>query len=112
MKQSLRTTFSIWSLSLAVLFLLTLLAQAGEWVSKFRHGVQRGGWITVAVAVISAAAVIFVPIKVFEGEMLSRLFPNTLWRDAVLILCLFMAASGFLLAKSLSTSDGNTASSQ
>ncbi|HNH04321.1 MAG TPA: hypothetical protein PLF18_06225 [Anaerolineales bacterium] len=111
-KQSLRTTFSIWSLSLAVLFLLTLLAQAGEWLSKLRHGVQRGGWITVAVAVISAAAVIFVPIKVFEGEMLSRLFPNTIWRDAVLILCLFMAASGFLLARSLSTSGGNTASSQ
>lgn len=112
MKRSTQTAFSVWSLVLALLFLFSLLAQAGDWTPALRHGVWRGGWITVALAVLSAITVIFIPIKIIEGEMLSRLFPNTLWRDAALILSLFAATSGYLITKALTARPHDTTHSQ
>ena len=96
-KRSMQTASSVWTLSLALLFIFSLLAQAGDWTPKLRHGVKRGGWIAVGIATVFAITAVFVPVKVVEGEMLLRLFPDAFWRDAVLILCLFVGMSGFLL---------------
>jgi hypothetical protein len=97
-KRSMQTASSVWTLSLALLFIFSLLARAGDWAPKLRHGVKRGGWIAVGIAVVVAIMAVFAPVKIVEGEMLLRLFPDAFWRDAILILCLFIGMSGFFFA--------------
>lgn len=105
-KISVQKTLVIWYLSLAASFILGLLAWAGDWLPKFRHGIKRGGWLTIGLAVIPGIAFIIFkginPDIYFQSsDTILRLFPIRIWQDSFLFMAISMIGSGFLLAISL-----------
>jgi Gpi18-like mannosyltransferase len=106
-KKSVQKTLMIWRLSLAVSFILGLLAWAGNWLPKFRQGIKRGGWFSIGFAMIIFG---FVP-TIFNNTVpnaniqnihtLLALFPIRFWQDSVLFLVISMIGIGFLLVISL-----------
>ena len=105
-KETVQKTLAIWRLSLAISFILSLFAWAGNWLPKFRQGIKRGGWISIGFAIIFGFALI-----IFNGTVLNAniqnahtllsLFPIRFWQDSVLFLVISMIGIGFLLVISL-----------
>jgi hypothetical protein len=111
-KKSVQKTLVIWHLSLAGSFILGLLAWAEGWLSKFRHGAKRGGWLTIGLAIILGIAVIIFnsinPNTYFQNtNTLLRLFPIQFWQDSFLFLAVSMIVSGSLLVISLAKIKNN-----
>jgi Gpi18-like mannosyltransferase len=106
-KKTVQKTFAVWRLSLAISFILGLLAWAGNWLPKFRQGIKRGGWLSIGFAIIfGSATIIFnnaIPNASFRStDTLLRLFPIRFWQDSILFLVTSMIGIGFLLIFSLS----------
>ena len=92
----------IWHLSLAAAFILGLLAWAGDWLPKFRHGIKLGGWLTIGSAIILGIAFIIFndinPNTYFQNtDTILRLFPIRIWQDSFLFMAISMIGSGSLL---------------
>jgi hypothetical protein len=105
-KNSVRKTRTIWHLSLAITFMLGLLAWAGDWLPKFRQGMKRGGWLTVILAAgfgiavfISTAAKLNLILQ--ATDTILRLFPVQIWQDFLLFVSISLIVSGLLLVLSL-----------
>jgi len=106
MKRSAQKIFKYWHMSLAATFMLGLLAWVGDWLPKFRHGMRRGGWLTVALTIILGIAVILfneINLTVYfqNTDTLLRLFPIRFWQDFFLFMAISVIGSGSLLAISL-----------
>jgi Gpi18-like mannosyltransferase len=90
-------------LSLAFYFMLGWFAWAGDWFPKFRHGIFRGGWLTIGLAVILGIAALFIQINpndYFQGAgTVLQLFPVNFWRDSILFVSLSLGGGGFLLTR-------------
>ncbi len=99
-KRSTQSVMSIWQLALAFSFIFSISAWSGGWLPTLRDGVRRGGWLALGIAILIAAVALISAANPFEGtDMLLRLFPAALWRDALLVLSLCMGAGGFLLTR-------------
>ena len=112
-KKSVRNTLMIWHLSLAASFILGLLAWAGDWLPTFRHGMKRGGWLTIGLVIILGIAVIILnsinPKIYFQNtDTILRLFPIRIWQDSFVFMAISMIGSGFLLAISLAKIENNS----
>jgi hypothetical protein len=111
-KKSVQKTLVIWHLSLAASLILGLLAWAGDWLPKFRHGIKRGGWLTIGSAIILGIAVIL-----FNGidptanlqntDTILRLFPIRFWQDSFLFMTISIIGIGSLLIISLAKIENN-----
>ena len=105
-KKSVQKTLVIWRLSLAISFILGLLAWAGNWLPKFRQGVKRGGWLSIGCAIIFGFTTItfnnsFFNAYIQNAHTLQRLFPIRFWQDSILFLAISIIAIGFLLVFNL-----------
>lgn len=111
-KKVVQVALRLWHIGLGALLLLNIWAWRGGWWDDFRRGLQRGGWLTLALLgtilllVLLAFGVIFVAFHnvFFEAgtwmfltsDTLIRLFPERFWRDAFLAVG-FLAGGGGLL---------------
>ena len=112
-KNAVQATLIVWYISLVGIFLLGIWAYFGGWLTGYKQGLRKGGWITVAlvavtmVAVLIAFSVFFV---FFHGiffdpgtwvfrfsDTLIRLFPERFWRDTFIAIGLFALAGGLVL---------------
>jgi Gpi18-like mannosyltransferase len=105
-KKSVQKTLVIWRLSLAISFILGLLAWAENWLPKFRQGIKRGGWLSIGFAIISGFVIVIfkniVPgASIQSTNALLRLFPIRFWQDSVLFLVISLIGIGILLVISL-----------
>jgi hypothetical protein len=105
-KKSVQKTLVIWRLSLAISFILGLLAWAGNWLPKFRQGVKRGGWLSIGCAIIFGFTTItfnnsFFNAYIQNAHTLQSLFPIRFWQDSILFLAISIIAIGFLLVFNL-----------
>jgi integral membrane protein (TIGR01906 family) len=87
--------------SLAILVVAGIWAWQANWLDEFRHGLVRGGWLTllliivIVLLVISNFSFIFVIFHeiffkagtwtFYYSDTLIRLFPERFWRDTFLI---------------------------
>jgi integral membrane protein (TIGR01906 family) len=113
-KKTVKAAISVWYGSLIGMLLLGLWAWRGYWWYDFRHGLGRGGWLTV---ILIGAIIIFVLLgfgfffvgfhEVFfapgtwtfrYSDTLIRLFPERFWRDTFLTLGGLALLGGLLLA--------------
>jgi Gpi18-like mannosyltransferase len=105
-KKSIREISRVWNLSLGAVFILVMLAWAGNWLPEFRQGIKRGGWLTVGLAIIFGVAIIIFnsanPSMYFQNsDTFLRLFPIRIWQDLYLLMAIGLIGSGSLLAFSL-----------
>lgn len=110
-----------WYISLALLFILALIAYRFEWLDAFFNGLRRGGWwmigLAVAIAFIVGVGILIDPnvfweffsafhSLFFEGDSwlfyfsdtLIRLFPIRFWQDAFLAAAVIALGGGLALA--------------
>ncbi len=111
-KKSVQKTLVIWRLSLAMTFILGLLAWAGNWLPKFREGIKRGGWISIGFAIVFGFVTltfnnIISNASIRSNDTLLRLFPIRFWQDSFLFLVISMIGIGCLLVISLSKIKNN-----
>ena len=104
----------VWPLLLAGLAILGLIAWRTGWMADFWQAVSNGGWVTLG---LIAAILVFVLISFqqlftafhrifFEGDTwlfyysdtLIRLFPLRFWQDGFILVGLFTAIGGLILA--------------
>jgi integral membrane protein (TIGR01906 family) len=116
-KNVVRVALKVLYVSIVVLILFGVWAYWGDWVSSFRKGVSRGGWLTVILIgmvigfVLIAFGVIFVLFHqiFFESgtwtfyfsDTLIRLFPERFWRDTFLFVGAITAGLGIALGYGL-----------
>jgi integral membrane protein (TIGR01906 family) len=110
-------TFEAWYGSLALLALFGLWAWRGDWLSDYRQGLRRGGWLMVGLAMgiglIAAAGIVINPDVFWEfftffhhlffkgdswlfaySDTLIRLFPIRFWQDTFLLAALIALGGG------------------
>ena len=113
-KNVLGEVLKIWLASLAALIVLGVWAWFGHWWDLFKHGLGRGGWLTVIliatvlVFVIFGFGVFFVFFHnlffqsgtwMFEwSDTLIRLFPERFWRDIFILVGALSLGGGLALA--------------
>ena len=99
--------------SLAILVVAGIWAWQANWLDEYRHGLVRGGWLTllligvVVLLVIASFSFIFVTFhEVFFqagtwtflfSDTLIRLFPERFWRDTFLVVGVLTAALSALV---------------
>jgi integral membrane protein (TIGR01906 family) len=112
-KNAVQSALIVWYISLGGIFLLGVWAYFGGWLTGYKGGLRRGGWITVAliavtmIAVLIAFSVFFVFFHevlfdpgtwVFRfSDTLIRLFPERFWRDTFIAIGLLSLAGGLAL---------------
>ena len=112
-KNVLQAALLVWYASLISIFLLGIWAYWGAWWDEYKHGLARGGWITVLliavtlVGVLIAFSVLFVFFHqvffdsgtwVFRfSDTLIRLFPERFWRDTFIAIGMLSIAGGLAL---------------
>lgn len=112
-KNALQAALIVWYASIGGILLLGIWAYWGSWWQGYKHGLSRGGWITVIfiavvlVAVLIAFSVFFVFFHevffetgtwVFRfSDTLIRLFPERFWRDTFIAIGLVSIAGGLAL---------------
>ncbi|MES0360640.1 MAG: TIGR01906 family membrane protein [Anaerolineales bacterium] len=112
-KNVLQAALIVWYASLISIFLLGIWAYWGGWRDEYKHGLARGGWITVVliavtlVGVLIAFSVFFVFFHqvffdsgtwVFRfSDTLIRLFPERFWRDTFIAIGMLSIAGGLAL---------------
>jgi integral membrane protein (TIGR01906 family) len=112
-KVTVQAALRIWGILLGALAALGMWAWRGKWWVEFRHGLGRGGWLTlliilgVIVVVLLSFGVFFVAFHnvFFEpgtwtflySDTLIRLFPERFWRDIFIYVGAISAALGLLL---------------
>jgi integral membrane protein (TIGR01906 family) len=113
-KKVVQVALKIWVGSLAGLALLGVWAWRADWLQPFRHGLSRGGWLTLLLVgtVILFVLVGFGVFFVFfhdiffapgtwtfsYSDTLIRLFPERFWRDTFLVLGALAGGGGLALA--------------
>jgi integral membrane protein (TIGR01906 family) len=113
-KNVLGKALTIWLVSLGALLVLGIWARFGHWWELFKHGVGRGGWLTVILVatvlifVIFGFGVFFVFFHdlffqsgtwMFEwSDTLIRLFPERFWRDIFILVGALSVGGGLALA--------------
>lgn len=104
-KKSAQNALTVGRLLLSGFFILILLAWSGNWLSQFRHGIKRGGWLTMGLAVILNIAGMLNQINLNDyfqnADTILRLFPAQYWLNFILFMTASLIGSGFLLAISL-----------
>ena len=112
-KNVVQAVLIVWYVSLISIFLLGIWAYWGSWWDEYKHGLARGGWITVIliavtlVGVLIAFSVLFVFFHevffdsgtwVFRfSDTLIRLFPERFWRDTFIAIGMLSIAGGAAL---------------
>jgi integral membrane protein (TIGR01906 family) len=112
-KNVLQSTLLVWYISLGGIFLLGIWAYLGDWLTGYKQGLRRGGWITVVLIAVTMVAVLIgfsVFFVLFHGvffdpgtwvfrfsDTLIRLFPERFWRDAFIAIGLLSLAGGLAL---------------
>jgi len=115
---------NVWYIALSLLTLLGIWSWRGDWMQDYRHGLMRGGWLMVGLAVaIGVIAIIGIAINpniffsffagfhslFFEGDSwlflysdtLIRLFPIRFWQDAFLWAAVIALGGGIALGLGL-----------
>jgi integral membrane protein (TIGR01906 family) len=108
-----KAALRIWYASLGLLLLLWFVAGQAGWSQAYRHGVFRGGWLTVLLLwgiilfVMLAFGVIFVAFHnvFFEAgtwqflfsDTLIRLFPERFWRDTFIAIGVLAGGAGLAI---------------
>ena len=103
----------VWYVSLISIFLLGIWAYWGSWWDEYKHGLARGGWITVILIAVTLVGVLiaFSVLFVFFHEVffdsgtwvfrfshtLIRLFPERFWRDTFIAIGMLSIAGGAVL---------------
>jgi integral membrane protein (TIGR01906 family) len=114
----------VWFVSLALLAVLGVWAWFGGWWQVYRHGLMRGGWLMVGLAV-AVGLIVLIGIAIspnvfwnffsgfhrifFEGDSwlflysdtLIRLFPLRFWQDAFLLAAIIALGGGVALGLGL-----------
>jgi Gpi18-like mannosyltransferase len=102
-KKVIQKILTVWNLSLALCYILSLFAWAGDWLPNLRHGMYRGGWLSIGLAVILGIASLISrvnPVNYFQsGDTFPLLFPASFWLNSLLFILLALAGSGFLLTR-------------
>ena len=116
-KRVTQNALNVWYITLALLTLLAIWSWRGDWMQAYRHGLMRGGWLMVGLAVvIGTIAVIGIAINpdiffsfftafhhlFFTGDSwlfyfsdtLIRLFPIRFWQDAFLFAAVIALGGG------------------
>jgi integral membrane protein (TIGR01906 family) len=112
-KTVVQAALKVWVGSLVGLALLGVWAWRADWLAGFRHGLARGGWLTVLLVgtVILFVLVGFGVFFVFfhdiffapgtwtfsYSDTLIRLFPQRFWRDTFLVLGVLSGGVGLAL---------------
>jgi integral membrane protein (TIGR01906 family) len=112
-KNAVQSALIVWYISLAGIFLLAIWAYFGSWLTGYKQGLRRGGWITVALVAVTMVAVLiaFSVFFVFFHEVLFdpgtwvfrfsdtliRLFPERFWRDTFIAIGLVSLVGGLAL---------------
>lgn len=112
-KKVVQAALKVWIGSLIGLAFLGVWAWRVEWLQPFRHGLSRGGWLTVLLvgAVILFVLVGFGVFFVFfhdiffapgtwtfsYSDTLIRLFPERFWRDTFLVLGALAGGAGLAM---------------
>lgn len=112
-KKVVQAALKVWIGSLVGLVLLGVWAWRADWLAGFRHGLSRGGWLTVLLVgtVILFVLVGFGVFFVFfhdiffapgtwtfsYSDTLIRLFPQRFWRDTFLVLGMLAGGVGLVL---------------
>ena len=112
---------NIWYLTLAIVILLGVWAWLKDWLSAYRSGLMRGGWLTLAlaftvgiIATVGASGngdMFWTFFEDFHGlffkgdtwlfpysDTLIRLYPLQFWQDAVLYIGIIAAVGALALA--------------
>lgn len=113
-KNTLHMVMNVWYGSLVLLFVLGIWAWFGGWMPAFRHGMSRGGWLTVFLIlgillfVLLSFGVFFVYFHevffapgtwtFYFSDTLIRLFPERFWRDIFLVIGSLTLLSGLAVA--------------
>ena len=110
---------ALWVLygGLIALVLLAIWAWLGNWVSDYRRGLSRGGWLTLiligvtVVFALIAFGILFVAFhqvffdpgtwRFYFSDTLIRLFPERFWRDTFLWIGLLAGGAGLTLGFTL-----------
>ncbi len=102
-KKTVQTALALRNIALAFYFMLGLFAWAGNWLPTLRRGIFNGGWLAVGLAILLALAGSFYfgdfNFYFQETNILRQLFPDSFWRDALLLMLINLSAGGFLLIK-------------
>jgi integral membrane protein (TIGR01906 family) len=112
-KKVVQAALKVWVGSLAGLALLGVWAWRADWLQLFRHGLSRGGWLTLLLVgtVILFVLVGFGVFFVFfhdiffapgtwtfsYSDTLIRLFPERFWRDTFLVLGVLAGGVGLAM---------------
>jgi integral membrane protein (TIGR01906 family) len=112
-KNALRTALMVGYVSLGLLIILGVWAWFGQWWVQFRHGLGRGGWLTVFFVVgilifvafgfgiffVAFHEVFFPPgtWMFYYSDTLIRLFPERFWRDIFIYVGVLSAGMGLLI---------------
>lgn len=120
-KNVVKGSLNVWYISLAILLVLAFLFNKNNARNEYLHGLQRGGWWMISLALILAsiagAGILLNPdiffsfftwfhSLFFEGDTwlfyfsdtLIRLFPIRFWQDAVIAIALIALGGGVGLA--------------
>ena len=112
---------NIWYLTLIVVILLGVWAWRGKWLTDYRSGLMRGGWLTLVlaftigiIATLGASGngdMFWTFFEDFHGlffkgdtwlfpysDTLIRLYPLQFWQDAVLYIGIIAAVGALVLA--------------
>ena len=112
---------NIWYLTLAIIILLGVWAWRKDWLSDYRSGLMRGGWLTLVlaftigiIATLGASGngdMFWTFFEDFHGlffkgdtwlfpysDTLIRLYPLQFWQDAVLYIGVIAAVGALVLA--------------
>lgn len=116
-KKVFQAVLTVWYVMLGAILLLGVWAWFGKWWQAYLRGLQRGGWLTVALValiiplVIFAFGIFFVFFHqvffdpgtwiFFYSDTLIRLFPERFWRDIFLTVGLLSLLVGLALALGL-----------
>ena len=112
-KQTVQAALRVLYASLAILVVAAAWAWQAGWLDEYRHGLVRGGWLTllliglILIMVIAAFGIIFVAFhEIFfqagtwtflYSDTLIRLFPERFWRDTFLMVGGLTAVLAFLV---------------
>lgn len=113
-KVTVQGALAVWYVSLAAVLVLGVWSWGAGWFNAYRHGLARGGWLTVfllagvILIVLLSFGVFFVAFHnvFFEpgtwmflwSDTLIRLFPERFWRDIFIYVGLLSLAGGLMLA--------------
>jgi hypothetical protein len=90
-------------MGLLTAFMLGLLAWSGNWLTEFRQGIRRGGWLAVGLGIVFglAGAVIIAQAlgEMQNAEMLKNLFPMQVLQSASLLTAAGVVTCGLILTR-------------